>query len=671
MLQGNPVRYGRIWRNLPLQLKAAVCLAAPLPIAALMAALLCLAGVRHLPYLLIPGLALEFLAAAWLVESLLSALRRIERAVDRMADGEPIPEIPAHSWEVNGLGKKVELLAGLLREQRMAAAAGQDQVARAFDEAPAACVEEDAQGVVRRVNRAAVKLLGHSAQELCGRPAPALWGEDAGSGGTPAADSWDREYFRPDGTRLLLTIRREPLGDGGTEGMRYSLLDNTDRLLAAEKSAQCERDLRAKDEEVARAVARAAEAEQTRQRFLSNLSDELRVPLNGIIGFAELMIDGKVGSVSVEQRECLGDILSSARHLLRLLSDLLDLANADAEGAPDIRREIVNIEGVIQEVRFVTTVLAAQRRNVQITVEIDPAVKESPVDAARFKQVIQNFLSAAVRLSPRGGSIVLRAVPQGKAALRLEVEHSRAGHHEAGTAELDARTFAEDAELALARRLVEEQGGRAGVHAAPGRGARFFAVLPTAPGMELPKEAAPAEEGELEEAYTAVPPQPVAVVVSSVAPVNGVWTFVHAPGDAECLHKALESAGASRDGTRAILVVGRSLPALQNMLVELADMGYRPVCLRDAGSVLPAAAQEEPAAVVLDLSSSGLEEFDFVEMSVRSVGLAVPVIGLLDRELTAADSVHLQRHALGAATPRDGSARIQPTPLVAVRKMSA
>jgi len=117
--------------------------------------------------------------------------------------------------------------------------------------------------------------------------------------------------------------------------------------------------------------------------------------------------------------------------------------------------------------------------------------------------------------------------------------------------------------------------------------------------------------------------------------------------------------------------VGRSLPALQNMLVELADMGYRPVCLRDAGSVLPAAAQEEPAAVVLDLSSSGLEEFDFVEMSIRSVGLAVPVIGLLDRELTAADSVHLQRHALGAATPRDGSARIQPTPLVAVRKMSA
>jgi signal transduction histidine kinase len=672
MLHGGQVRYGRIWRNLPLQAKAAICLSAPLPIAAVIAALLSLLGVRQVQYLLIPGLALEFLAAAWLVENLLSAIRGLERAVDRMAQGEAIPEIPAHSWEVNGLGRKVESLAGILREQRLVAGAAGDRMARAFDDAPAACVEADSDGVVRRVNRAAAKLLRQGAHELCGKPAPAVWGENAGEGGVTDADSLEKEYHRPDGTRMLLSIQREYQGDGGAvEGIRYFLLDSTPRLLAQETMAQCERDLRIKDEEVARAAARAADADQARQRFLSNMSDELRVPLNGIIGFAELMIDAKVGTVSLEQRECLGDILSSARHLLRVLSDLLDLATTESGGLPEVRREIVNIEAVIQEVRFVTTVLAAQRHNVQIAVEVDPAVREAPVDAARFRQVVQNYLSAAVKLSPQGGSITVRAAPQGKIALRLEVEHSRAARHDQARGEVDPWHAADDAGLALAKQLVEEQGGRAGVHSAPGRGARLFAVLPTVPGVELPRDAVQVAESAAPESCEDAPPRPVAVIVSSIAPVNGVWTFLHPPGDPECLHKSLESAGVSRDGERAVLVVGRSLATLQSMLVALADLGYRPVCLRDVGSVLPAAAQEEPAAVVLDLSASGLEEFDFVEKAVRSVGLAMPVIGLLDRELTAADSAHLQCRALGVAPPRDGSARIQPTPLAAVRKMTA
>jgi PAS domain S-box-containing protein len=66
------------------------------------------------------------------------------------------------------------------------------------------------------------------------------------------------------------------------------------------------------------------------EQFFANMSHELRTPLNGIIGFAELMHDGKVGAVAPTHKEYLGDILTSARHLLQLITDVLDLAKVEA-----------------------------------------------------------------------------------------------------------------------------------------------------------------------------------------------------------------------------------------------------------------------------------------------------------------------------------------------------
>lgn len=77
---------------------------------------------------------------------------------------------------------------------------------------------------------------------------------------------------------------------------------------------------------------RVKEANRLKSEFLANMSHELRTPLNGIIGFAELMHDGKVGPVSVDHKEYLGDILTSSRHLLQLINDVLDLAKVEWVG---------------------------------------------------------------------------------------------------------------------------------------------------------------------------------------------------------------------------------------------------------------------------------------------------------------------------------------------------
>src|SRR4029077_8449474 len=125
---------------------------------------------------------------------------------------------------------------------------------------------------------------------------------------------------------------------------------------------------------------------------------ELRTPLNGIIGFAELMHDGKVGRVSGEQKEYLGDILTSSTHLLQLINDVLDLAKVES-GKMDIRPEPIDLKKVVAETRDILRTLAAQKR-IQVRLEVDPALTDVVADPAKLKQILYNYLSNALKFTP-------------------------------------------------------------------------------------------------------------------------------------------------------------------------------------------------------------------------------------------------------------------------------
>jgi signal transduction histidine kinase len=200
--------------------------------------------------------------------------------------------------------------------------------------------------------------------------------------------------------------------------------------------------------------------------FLADLSHELRTPLSGIIGFAELMHDGKLGALSPDHREYLGDILASARQLQRMLNELMDLAKVEA-GTLEFRPQPVDLTDAVRYVCDVLGALATQR-SIQVTTSIDQALGGVAADPARLEQLLRTALTGALKVTPQGGKVAIRLTPAGQNDFRIEVEDSSTS----GAPRQSGLS------AALSRGIVEAQGGEIGVKTAPGRGSVFYAVLP-------------------------------------------------------------------------------------------------------------------------------------------------------------------------------------------------
>ena len=228
-------------------------------------------------------------------------------------------------------------------------------------------------------------------------------------------------------------------------------------------------------------------ANRARNQFLANMSHELRTPLNAIIGFTELIYDEEVGPISEEQKEYLGDTLSSSRHLLQLITDVLDLAKIEA-GKMTFLPEPVGLDELVGEVRDILRPLTSGNR-LHMEVEIDSRLGGITVDPAKLKQVLYNYLSNAIKFTPEEGQVTIRLRGEGEDAFRLEVEDSGIGIQPEDLGRLFVEFQQLDAGLtkqyqgtglglALSRRIVEAQGGKVGVHSIPGQGSTFFATLP-------------------------------------------------------------------------------------------------------------------------------------------------------------------------------------------------
>jgi len=426
-------------------------------------------------------------------------IRALEQNARRLAAGTALESFPSGNDEIAAVAFAIQDAAQLLRERERELRESELRYRNLFDHAPLPFEETDGQGMIRRVNQAGCALLKSTPEELLGRPAWLFLEPGAQDDfrvdmlGRIASSieiaPYECVYQLEDGSSTTLEIRESLIRNerGETIGVCRSLLDITERNLAemaARKVAQYAMELRNKNEQLAQALEAARSAAATKSQFLASMSHELRTPLNAIIGFSELLYDGKLGELSGDHRECLQDILISARHLLRLISDVLDLSKVEA-GRMEFFPEACHIEALVAEVRDVIRPLAEKKR-IELLTDIPLAIP-AVIDASRFKQVLYNYLSNAVKFTPDGGWITIRVIPD-ESQFRLEVEDTGIGINGGDLPKLfqefqqlpNSRNAGQGTGLGLAltRRIVEAQGGVIGVRSTPGVGSVFSAILP-------------------------------------------------------------------------------------------------------------------------------------------------------------------------------------------------
>lgn len=241
----------------------------------------------------------------------------------------------------------------------------------------------------------------------------------------------------------------------------------------------------------------AEAADRIKSSFLATMSHELRTPLNSIIGFTGIILQGLAGPLNSEQSKQLDMVRGSARHLLALVNDVLDISKIEA-GQLDVAREPFDLR------RSITRVLAlvtpqAEAKQLRLRVLLDPSLGAAVSDERRFEQILLNLLSNAIKFTDRGEvelSAELTAdfrgaaeASPGQPAIRLRVIDTGIGIRAEDLPSLFEPFRQLDSGLsrnhegtglglAICGRLVALMGGEISVESEIGKGSRFTVTLP-------------------------------------------------------------------------------------------------------------------------------------------------------------------------------------------------
>ena len=287
------------------------------------------------------------------------------------------------------------------------------------------------------------------------------------SGGIPDIfATYDR--IRPNG--VVLEVRTVPLAGGG------AVRTFTD--ITARKQAE---------EEAVRAQQAAELADRSKSVFLANMSHELRTPLNAVIGFSEIIRDARFGPIGAKYREYAGHIFASGRHLLTLISDVLDLSKIEARRV-ELHETTVSIDELLKECERLIAE-RAQEQGLRLTRTIAPEVPSLFVDPLRLKQVIINLLSNAVKFTPRGGSVSMSVKVSASGGVEIVIADTGIGMRpEEIPAALEPFRQLDNAftrrhegtglGLALASQLTALHGGTLRIDSAPDAGTTVTLRLP-------------------------------------------------------------------------------------------------------------------------------------------------------------------------------------------------
>lgn len=319
----------------------------------------------------------------------------------------------------------------------------------------------------------------------------ALLGASIGAVFESGASSVEAEFLSKDGTRTPYFFTGRRLQLDGTTCLVGMGIDIGERKKAERELLELNESLERKVQErtvaLADAKVRAEAADRIKSAFLATMSHELRTPLNSILGFSGMLVQGLAGPLNPEQAKQLGMVQSSARHLLELINDVLDISKIEA-GQLEIRRAAFDLGASVEKVVASLQPLA-HKRGLALRVDLSGAPSSLTSDRRRVEQILLNLLNNALKFTERGS--VTLAVSATASSTRLQVVDSGIGMRPEDLSRLfqpfhqldnglQRRHEGTGLGLAITHRLTELLGGTIHVDSEWGQGSVFTVELPGA-----------------------------------------------------------------------------------------------------------------------------------------------------------------------------------------------
>ncbi len=344
---------------------------------------------------------------------------------------------------------------------------------------------------IRTVNRALLRLLGYTEAEMVDQPFSMI------SGGIPdealktlsAQATFETVYRAKDGREIPMSFSTGVLknAEGQASGMIAVAQDITSR--------------KRHEKELKEAKVAAEAANATKSQFLATMSHELRTPLNAIIGYTEMMTEEAEDNGHDEYLPDLRKVHSSAKHLLALINDVLDLSKIEA-GKMDLYLETVEVKPLIEDVVAVVAPLVDKKAN-KLSVNLGPNLGTIHADVTKVRQSLFNLLSNASKFTERGTITldVYRSWQQGSEIFHFIVSDTGIGMNKEQLGRMFQAFTQADASttrkfggtglgLAISRNFCQMMGGDITVESEEGKGTKFTIVLPAV--VVDPKAKAPA-----------------------------------------------------------------------------------------------------------------------------------------------------------------------------------
>jgi len=261
---------------------------------------------------------------------------------------------------------------------------------------------------------------------------------------------------------------------------------------------------KAAEAKLQRSNAKLAHATKLKDEFLANMSHELRTPLNAILGMTETLQEEVYGEVNERQQDALKTIAKSGKHLLQLISDILDLAKIESKQVT-LNCQPTKLNQLCQD-SLIFIKQQAFKKRIQTHLKIPPSLPEPSVDERRIRQVLINLLNNAVKFTPEEGSITLQVTVEAEANqeslssteasanssqtwIRFSVIDTGIGISQENIEKLFEPFIQIDSALnrqysgtglglSLVKKIIELHGGKSGVTSQEGAGSHFWFDIP-------------------------------------------------------------------------------------------------------------------------------------------------------------------------------------------------